>query len=503
MLTPDYLEHVSDKIVELYSELEYKIIKDITRRIGDVSAMTGSAKHQIEVLQKMGLLYDDIIKEISQITGISERIVKSMFEQSAVKTFEYDENVYKKANLNPISFNQSPSMLNLLITNINNTNNTLYNLTKTTASTSQQSFIKACDIAYSQIQSGAFDYNTAIFNAVKEVTSKGITVEYDTGYTSKLDVAVRRNIVTSINQTSGQLQDMRAEELGLDIVETTAHAGARPTHALWQGKWFSKSGNSKEYPSLVEVTKFGTATGLMGINCRHTYHYVIPGVSNHAYSDKYLEDINNETVRYNGKDIKRYEATQMQRAIEREIRQNKRDLAGNAGILSSNAKESAIKVAKEKFFETSSILKKNEKQLKDFIEQTSLTRQEARERVPTFDKHLSNATINVNKTLENTVKGLYNIDSSITNQLGFLEDNKYNFIPKDTIISNATPIAGTGTNSTFRNATKYAEKYGGLKTDYYKMAGKVVSDKYVFDIHWVQSKYGKYDYKIKNRSVKK
>jgi hypothetical protein len=266
MLTPDYLEHVADDAVKLYSSLEYSIIKDIVRRLASTEGiMTESARWQIKRLQQSGVVYEDVIKRIAETSGTSEKTIKRLFEESAIESLKYDDKIYKQVGLNPIPIKQSPAMLNMLTNNISSTNNTLKNLTLTTADSANSAFIQALDNAYMQVTSGAFDYNTAIFNVVKDLTDKGLDVTYPTGHKDKIDVAVRRNIQTSINQTCCKIQDNRADEMGSDLVETSAHAGARPSHSLWQGQIFSRSGTSKKYPDFKKSTGYGTGAGLRWI----------------------------------------------------------------------------------------------------------------------------------------------------------------------------------------------------------------------------------------------
>lgn len=95
-------------------------------------------------------------------------------------------------------------------------------------------------------------------------------------------------------------------------------------------------------------------------------------------------------------------------------------------------------------------------------------------------------------------------DSILEKQLGFYnETNNLNFIPRNSIISNVHIIAGNGTQTVFRSASKYAKIYGGQAQEWTKRVGKIESDKYIFDIHWVEhSKYGRYDFKLKGKTMK-
>lgn len=388
MLTPDYLEHCADEAIKINAELENFIIKDIARRIVQSGVMTETARHQIKAIQESGYLYNDIIAEIANISKLSTEVVKGIFEDAAIETMTFDDKIYELAGLKPTAFRESPTMMQILKTGIQKANNDINNLTMTSAGTAQSKFKEITNMAYRQYTSGAFDYNTAIFNAIEQLSKDGINVMYPSGKLDKIDVAVRRAVLTGVSQTANKLQDKRAEEMNCDLVEVTAHIGARVTkkldhtnHAWWQGKVYSISGNNDKYPSLKEITGYGKVDGLGGINCRHNKFPFIEGFSKRAYTDKELEEINNKTVTYNGKEYGEYEALKMQRQKERNIRETKREIAGYQGIMLGSTDETILNEAKNKYDFTTKKLKKQEKEIREFIKQTGIKRNNERERV--------------------------------------------------------------------------------------------------------------------------
>lgn len=102
-------------------------------------------------------------------------------------------------------------------------------------------------------------------------------------------------------------------------------------------------------------------------------------------------------------------------------------------------------------------------------------------------------------------KTIPDVDTSLKKKLSFRDDNGLlTFIPKDTIITDVTVIAGDEVKTAFRKAQKYADEHGGKKEDYRKQAGKIESAKYIFDIHFVKDKTGReYDFKIKSKTKKR
>lgn len=142
------------------------------------------------------------------------------------------------------------------------------------------------------------------------------TIDYESGHKDRVDVAVRRAVMTGVQQVVGKISEDNAEALGTDKFEVSAHATARPTHQVWQGRVFTKQ-------ELIDICGLGSVTGLCGANCYHHYDPFIEGISVRKYTDEQLDEMNEEANKkqsYNGKDYTKYEATQRQRSLERNLR---------------------------------------------------------------------------------------------------------------------------------------------------------------------------------------
>jgi Phage minor capsid protein 2 len=266
MLTAAQFDELSVPIVNLYNDFADTVILDIARRLIKIGNPTATAAWQLNRLQQAGMLYQDIIRELSKMTGQSEAVLRQTFEQAGVTAMRFDDAIYKAAGLKPLPLNFSPQMLNVLRAGLEKTGGVLRNLTMTTAQASQTQFLQALDLAYTQTITGAFSYDQAIRAAIKSVGESGLSVVYPTGYRMKLDAAVRMNVLTGVSQTAGQLQWNRADEMGQDLVQVSQHIGARPSHQLWQGGIYSRSGTDPDYPDFVSSTGYGTGEGLLGWN---------------------------------------------------------------------------------------------------------------------------------------------------------------------------------------------------------------------------------------------
>lgn len=399
MLTPEYLDMAPDAIIELYSQLDETIIRDIVRRLVKTGGVTPTAAWQAARLQDAGLLYDDIIRKVSSMTDASAAQVKALFQDAGIEALKYDSAIYKAAGLFPLPLSQSPAAAQVLQAGLQKTQGYLKNLSLTTAATSQTAYINAVTLAEMQAESGAFDYITAIRNAVRNAAQVGTTVLYPTGHVDKLDVAVRRATLTGISQTAAQISVRYADDMGCDLVETTAHPGARPSHAIWQGRVFSRSGNHKKYPDFVRSTGYGSGDGLCGWNCRHSFFPFFEGLSESAYPRAKLAEYKNKAVTYNDQKVGYYDATQMQRSMERQIRATKRELAGyDEGVKSDDEK---IRNAMQNDFNQASLkLKRQEAELKDFTQQTGLYRQREREQVLGFGRSPAQKSVWVQRKIE-------------------------------------------------------------------------------------------------------
>ena len=264
------------------------------------------------------------------------------------------------------TFTLAKSQLQMLRAAAKQTNKELKNLTKTVAFETRKTYVNAVDKAYMEVLSGAFDYNSAIKRAVKEVAKKGITLKDKAGRNVQLETAVRRNIVTGITQTVHRINEDIEKELGCNGKEVSAHYGARPTHAEAQGKQYAFDKN--------DAIKYGI--GLWDdvkdlweeYHCRHDVFGIILGISEPQYSQKELIKMKTATVELNGREVPLYEATQKQRILESNLRKLKKEanILGNQGIDNQDIRAK---------------IRKANKTINNFCKETGLDRKYYREKI--------------------------------------------------------------------------------------------------------------------------
>lgn len=359
MLKPEYLQRVPDGMIQLYAQAEADILADMARRISTYDYWIPAVEHQAKMLEEAGMVREEILARLKTLTGRTDRELRRLMQEAGGVSLKSDDAVYRRQGMHPPPVSASEDLQKVLQAGCEKTAGTFRNLTRTTARTATHQFAQALDRAYMQITLGGMDYSTAIRSAIKQLSAEGVgAIRYPTGRTDTIEVAVRRAVITGVNQTALRLQDARADEMGADLVEVSAHAGARPSHAQWQGGIYSRSGKSRKYPDFVKTTGYGTGAGLGGWNCSHSFRPWFEGMSR-TYDKALLKEYQAKDYEYNGVKMTEYEALQEQRRIERSIRRWKRERNAMqaAGLDSSEA--------------SAKITEWNRRQ-KDFLEQTGL-----------------------------------------------------------------------------------------------------------------------------------
>lgn len=486
MLTPRQLETLPKVLIDIYSEVEADIIADMAARISKMDFIP-AAGWQYKKLIEMGQVHDTILLKLSAATKKSIPELEQLMRDAGFESLRKDATIYGRAGLRVPVLESSPELQAILRAGIDSTKGTFENITATTARSAANLFEHVLDRTWLNINSGAFDTNSAVKLAIKDLAAKGLpTIKYPSGHTDYLDVAVRRATVTGVNQTALKMQEGLADAVGCDLVEVTAHAGARTgegvaNHAAWQGKIYSRSGGHPKYPSLVEATGYGTGDGLGGWNCRHSFFPFIEGASEPTYTAAELEDFNAKKYTYNGVKMTEYEATQKQRSIERNIRRWKRELMG-------------MNVAGQPTAEAASKLAWWQNEQKSFLRQTGLKRQYAREEVVGFGKSEAAKARgeSLKRPLPKTIKAP---DTVLQQTLG--DPRIKGIIPKDTVIEKVRVIAGAGTSTVFKNAQELTKGYGGEPLQWQKKGGIIYGKYYRYDIHWDELNGEQYNIKLK------
>ena len=500
MLPPSTLDQMPDAFVQLWQQVEEQILQDVARRIGKMDKVTATANWQLWRYQQTEAVRNDVVKLLAKYTGKSETAIRKLLLQAATEAMEREDAIYYHYDMEPTPFEESAALNNLLDAGARQTCGTWQNLTATTANTVTGAFERTLDAAWLKVSTGAFDYKTAVKQAVDSLADDMPMVTYPSGHKDSIEVAARRAILTGVNQTAGKLQVARADEMGVEFFETTAHGGARPSHAEWQGRQFHRGGavdyKGKHYPDFEAATGYGTGAGLCGWNCRHQFFACFPELSDPpAWTREQLETLNARNIEWNGKKYTAYEISQMQRARERNVRRwKKRYLAEDAAGLDTTDSAVRLRAARQS--------------LAEFAQATGGRVDSARVSVPKFGRsEASRASAKSQAHHTDWLKSI-NAQSTSLNTVAKYYDARYNNTEEYRLLMQYANSVKSGWLSPLAGFDLYKSTHERIQTE---LVGKTTADGTVITghtAHFMERMFGtlvdpdklKYDLKIIRRS---
>ena len=500
MLPPSYLDRMPDAFVQLWQQVEEQILQDVARRIGKMDKVTAAANWQLWRYQQTEALRNDVVKLLAKYTGKSETAIRKLLLQAATEAMEREDAIYYHYDMEPTPFEESAALNNLLDAGARQTCGTWQNLTATTANTVTGAFERTLDAAWLKVSTGAFDYKTAVKQAVDSLADDMPMVTYPSGHKDSIEVAARRAVLTGVNQTTGKLQVARADEMGVEFFETTAHGGARPSHAEWQGRQFHRGGavdyKGKHYPDFEAATGYGTGAGLCGWNCRHQFFACFPELGDPpAWTREQLEALNDRNIEWNGKKYTAYEISQMQRARERNVRRwEKRYLAEDAAGLDTTDAAVRLRAARQS--------------LAEFAQATGGRVDSARVSVPKFGRsEASRASAKSQAHHTDWLKSI-NAQSTSLNTVAKYYDARYNNTEEYRLLMQYANSVKSGWLSPLAGYDLYKSTHERIQTE---LVGKTTADGTVITghtAHFMERMFGtlvdpdklKYDLKIIRRS---
>ena len=360
MLNANEIEAIPEKLTRLFRGLQFDIFSDIIKRLTAYEDITPTTDWEISRLYELGESKKEIKKKIQNALKLSDEEINNIYENILAEDYARYKPIYEDFGAEFIPFSENKKLQQMIEGIKAQTQEEFRNITQSLGFAvnnpdGTKSFTpiakyyqNVLDRAEMGILSGAFDYNTMIKQATKELTNSGLrTIDYASGWSNRVDVAARRALLTGFNQVVAKITEENAEKLGTDDFEVTYHIGARPTHQPWQGRVYSKE-------ELVTVCGYGEVDGLKGANCYHDFHPFFKGISKRTYTDEELDRMNaeeNTPKEWKGKEYTAYEALQKQRRLETTLRAQRQEIKL---LEQGHASQDDILAAKARYFKTSS-----------------------------------------------------------------------------------------------------------------------------------------------------
>lgn len=250
---PELLDALPEELAELYRALEDTLLDEICSRLKLADLLNEVTVQDIRALRSHGIGLKDVEKAIRKTTGISEAKLNKLLDDVVERNQRYYTDLIDLAHITQPETLVDAAEVAAIRTQ---TLDTFRNLTASMGFlvdagrimlSPAKAYQWALDNAVMQVQSGAINYNQAIKTAVKQLADSGLkVVDYESGHRDHVDVAVRRAVMTGVNALNQKYAEQSMEYLGSDLVEVSAHAGARDkdgpngweAHTKWQGRVF-------------------------------------------------------------------------------------------------------------------------------------------------------------------------------------------------------------------------------------------------------------------------
>ena len=382
MISEEQIEQIVERLVDRIEKANTEFLKSIGSSIKIIKDLTPSEAQQLIQILKYGSKYENIIREISKITNLNIKDIEDIFYNYAKRDQLFYEKFYKYKDIPFTPFEQNSALKTQTIALSNMVRNEMYNFTRTNVLgyTVNGEFMglrdvynEMLDTAFLNIGQGKETFDAAMFNIMKQVGGSGLkTVEFESGRSMRLDSAVRMQLQSRLRELHNENQKIIGDEIDADGYEISVHANPAVDHAEVQGRQFSieeyeKLNNgleAKDYKGRVYSLDHDSKNGYRPISEMNCYHYIfsiVLGVSEPEYNDKQLNDIiNNNNIGFelDGKHYTNYEGTQLQRNLERKIREQK-DIqilaksSGNEALLYKSQEN--IRILTNKYKELSDI----------------------------------------------------------------------------------------------------------------------------------------------------
>ena len=346
-------EELQEKLLSVFDkrfqDYNTKVLKELGNVIKQFKDLTPSQAYKLGQQLKYNTTVKDLLNELSKISGLSVKDLKTILEKVARENIGFADVYYKARGLKTPIYSENKALQRLVSSVYNISGAEFKNIAKSTGfrllgdngepllldiDETYKEVIDRCIVAVSQ---GKETYQQSMRSTLKQLSSSGVRkIEYENGYSRRLDTSIRQNILDSIRQVSNESQQLFGEEFDSDGVEVSVHEMPAPDHELVQGRQFS----NEEFENFQNDRKAVDYTGMVfepefeghdrrsisEYNCYHYIFSIVLGVSKPQYSGKQLKEIinnANKKTTFDGKEYTQYELTQLQRRIESAIREAK------------------------------------------------------------------------------------------------------------------------------------------------------------------------------------
>ena len=317
-------ERQLEELLKVYQARTQKVTEEYLKRMGehlrDIGTLSRTDVHRLIQLKRVNANIEAVKREIARMAGAMIEDVEDVFRKIAESDAQFAREIFATDHAPPVKYapgtDLSAPLERILKAQLRITQQEMANLSRTTIDSTL--YREAVDTAVQIVQTGATDYQSAIRKAMKAAAADGLKVEYPSGYSRRLDTAVRQNILDGVRALNQDVLEQIGKDYRADGVEISAHALCAEDHLPYQGRQYTK----KEFERIQNnlYRRFGIW------NCKHTWYPILIGITEPSYTEdelqRYIANSNAE-ITIGDRTMSRYKWTQEQRKIETAVRAQK------------------------------------------------------------------------------------------------------------------------------------------------------------------------------------
>jgi hypothetical protein len=365
MISEEQIELLVERLINRIEEANTYFLMKMGSSIKKIRNLTPTQAQELVQILKYGGNYEDIIREIAKYTNLNVKDIDEIFSNYAKKDQMFYEKFYKYRNIPFVPFEQNSALIMQTMALSNMAKKELYNFTRPNVLGYtirdergiprfyglKETYNRVLDEALLNVSQGKQTFDSAMSRIMKDIGGSGLkTIEFASGRSMRLDSAVRMHLQDALRILHNENQRIIGEEFDYDGIEITHHSNAAPDHIdTIDGKQFALVDIIKEHiekgiPTEVDKIRgnqvwvdgkvyddFNAVNNALQrpvstLNCKHKTFTIILGVSKTEYTQEQLDEDKEKNIQgfeFEGKHYTNYEGTQLQRSIERAIREQK------------------------------------------------------------------------------------------------------------------------------------------------------------------------------------
>ena len=331
------LELLLERFYQRYNKYNTKVLEKLGEAIKKFDGVSPTTAHKIAQQLKYGTDIDDLIEELSKLSGKSIKDIEEAFDLVAKENVEFAEVYAKAKNMEFVDYKDNEQLQRLVKSIAGETNATFKNISRAKAvgfvlkdadgnkifKNLKKTYNDLIDEAVFNVTTGTTDYQSAMRGVMKQLADSGVKIHeekvgYKSGYNVRIDSAVRQNVLDGIRKINVNIQEQVGKEFGANAIELSLTFPCADDHAPYEGKIYTH----KEFENIQNSLE----RPFFQWNCRHFGFQVVKGINQPQYTQKYLDQKHaqeHEKFYFEGKKINQVEANDLMRKIETSIRRNK------------------------------------------------------------------------------------------------------------------------------------------------------------------------------------